>query len=562
MVRASILALILLCSGMAFAQEATSVADTLLVPELEISEVQLPPAIQKSELLDWIDAARALQPRDEVLWHSVEHLPLQYRFGSTIVQMHADPYLLKVYGFERPQSVMDTAIYLDYLSRYHYFSFANAELDAGHFSYPLPVAVSGLEGSLGDYDSREVSAFLAKQGLFGFEGAGLHLDYTLQNGYWLDMPQSGSSLRPYLSYRYKDLQWAIEYASYQKDGSSLEMLPYYWTPNVYRVKHKYNHLYTHLKHPCLQLSFIRSKDSSASPSFVKNLDTDALQVALERTFSYKTQSLALRYEYAEISRNYLHADSYNTDAYSSKLSADLVSKSWLELQGTVDLMDWERVRSHVTVQKELGSINLGLYDRRYWSEREERYAVNNPLDGTTMSAVSIFSDAESGLSAQWQDQALKLSASLGYQSISQASLRPKREDDQALLRLNAAYHPRFDDWELLITPSWKMQDNSIYLMENPQFIFSSSQSLTRHLGYDNALSAGFRILGHSDYYLAHGSNPTLVEASTTLDLWLGVKIGRLFDINVSAQNVLDSSIFGVYPIPPSVHVRLRWFFIN
>lgn len=575
MVRASFLALMLLFCGLLFAQvldlQPEAEADTLngTLPEADIVEeytvedlAERVPEVQKSEVLAWIGQARALDSRDEILWQSLDNLQLQYRFGSSTVQMHGDPYELRVYGFERPQSMMDRAIYLDYFSRYHHFDYSQGSIDAGHFEYALPVAVSGLQGSLGDYDSRDVSAFLAKGGVFGFEGANLQLNYSLQNGYWLDQTKSGSSMRPYLSYRYNDFEWAMEYASYQKEGSALELLPYYWAQSSYRIKHKYSHFYTHLKHPWLSISLINSNERVQSTSYQKSLSTEALQLALQRDFLLPSQSLSLRYEYAEIKRNADHVFTYNGEDYEHKLGAVLTNSAVLDLQAKAELLDWARLRTNVRLQKSLGRLSLGVYDRHNWADRDSSYILQNPIDGALMSGLSINSDAESGVFGSWQNHTLKLNSTLAYQSLSQRSLLQDLSDEQLLLRLSAEYKPRFGDWEISLLPTWKMQDFSLYLMENPQFSFSSSQSITRHLGHENALSVGFRIHGHSDYYLANVVNPVLVEASTTLDLWTQVKVGPLFDFSVSAQNVLDTSLFGVYAIPFSVHARLRWYFLN
>lgn len=570
MVRASILVVILLFCGLLFAQtedfDIEAVSDTLSTQAIESINVAEPASavaeVQKSEVLAWVDEAKTKLTTDRMLWQAHDNLPLSYRFGTATTQLNTDPVHLHIYGFERPQSMMDNAIYLDYFSRYHHPDYAMGIAEFKHFEYALPVTVSGLKGSLGDYDSRDVSAFLAKGSVFGFDGANLYLDYTLQNGYWLDLPKSGTSLRTLMSYRYRDLEWRAEYASYQKDGSSLELSPAYWTATAYRVKHSYSHFYTHLKHPWLNVALINSKDSAASASFQNSLKTDALQIAVERSITLPQQSMSLRYESADVTRNYDHVSSYNSMHYEHKLSLDLTNTTAIDAQARFELLDWEYARSYLQLQKSFKQTTWGLYDRRDWSDRSQDYTAQNPTDGSVMSAVGIFSDAESGVFGIWQQGALSLRATIAYQSLSQATMLQELSDDQALVRLIAEYAPRFGDWQISLKPGWKAQDNSIYLMENPRYTFSSEQSLTRHLGHENALSAGFRVLGHSDYYLANASNPALVEASTALDLWLGVKIGPLFDFSVSAQNVLNSSVFGVYPIPLSVHARLNWYFLN
>lgn len=568
MVRAGILALILLsCLPiLAQVQDSLFVADSLSItgfePEQEPEQTAALIVVEKSELLDWIDMARALTPRDDQLWLNEANIPMHYRFGSNISELHTDPYILKIHGFERPQSALGSAIFLDYFSRYHIFDYALGEVDGRHLDYDIPVTLSGLKGSLGDYDNRDVSAFIYKGDVFGFADSNLQLNYTLQNGYWLENPLSGSSMRPYLSYRYRDFHWAFEYASYQKEGSALELIPNYWGSSTYRLKHKYQHLYAHMQHPWLSLYFIKAQERLQSSAFQQSQNTSNLQLALQRRISLPRQRLDLRYEYADIDRDYEHVLSYNSTDYEHKLSLEIQNEAGLDLKGRADLLDWDRLRSFVKLKKDLGRLSIGLYDQRFWAERDSSYTQSNPVDGSMMGGLSINNDSETAIFSAWQASALNLSATVGYQEITQHSLLHDLSDQQLLLRLGAVYNPRFGDWELLIKAAWKMQDFSQYLMENPQFIFDSSQSLTRHLGHDNSLSAGFRLKGHSDYYLANAANPALVEASTGLDVWGEVKVSKLFDFCVSFQNLLDSTLFGVYPIPLSVHARLSWYFLN
>jgi hypothetical protein len=76
------------------------------------------------------------------------------------------------------------------------------------------------------------------------------------------------------------------------------------------------------------------------------------------------------------------------------------------------------------------------------------------------------------------------------------------------------------------------------------------------------LQAGFSLQGHSEYYLTNAVTPYLIEASTALDVFAGLRISKLFDFNVSVKNLLSTSIYGLYPIPLSIHANVRWFFIN
>ncbi|MDZ4182075.1 MAG: hypothetical protein U1B83_04295, partial [Candidatus Cloacimonadaceae bacterium] len=106
---------------------------------------------------------------------------------------------------------------------------------------------------------------------------------------------------------------------------------------------------------------------------------------------------------------------------------------------------------------------------------------------------------------------------------------------------------------------WQQEDD--ILREHPQWQLRNTLVITRVLPYNNAIFAGLGILGHTEYRTLDPS-AFLVESSAALDLWAGVRITNLFELSVAFKNVGDASIYGVYPIPASLHASIRWFYLN
>ena len=112
--------------------------------------------------------------------------------------------------------------------------------------------------------------------------------------------------------------------------------------------------------------------------------------------------------------------------------------------------------------------------------------------------------------------------------------------------------------------NWKPQiswEQDAFLFEEPRLEYSSSLTMARDLGYGNALFAGCSLLGHGGYSSAT-QDYFYVDDSLIADVWAGVRITERFEFQATYKNVTDSSIYGVYPLPPSLHASLRWYFLN
>ncbi|MDD3536274.1 MAG: hypothetical protein PHC50_09035 [Candidatus Cloacimonetes bacterium] len=574
MVFRSWLAVILLAYGVAlWAEEplpsATALPDTLAeapVAEDEsdwiYAEEYKRPEPDKEEILDWIEARQKREAERDRAFVQDAFAPSIYAFGANYTELYSDPYRVSLYGFERFGTLLKRTSYLGAFARHYTPQYRVSTVDYEHTDYPYTVSVSGIKGVLGDYDTRDLSAFFAKQGLLGFEDLALFTDFSLQNGYWLDNPNGGSSLRALISYHTDNWDIRGEYASNKSEPGSRELLPYYRNMGLYRFKHNYAHLYLKAQSPWLELALLRSRDKAQSSSWMQEVKSKGTQISAAKDIEYGAARLGMRYEYADIQRNYGYINSYNQINYRHKLSLELGYDDWVLFEAVPELLDWKYLRSDSRLLKSWGALRLGIYDRRIFNTPDAKDQVLSPFNGDMTLWLVMTQDWESGILGGWQEGALSANLAAAYQKLSQFSISEKRGDKQFILRLYGSYQPRFGDWELEIAPNWNYQDNKLYLMENPRYRFGSRQALTRHLSHDNALSCGFDIQGHSFYYIADAELSYLVEASTMVDLWAKVKVGRLFDFTVRYQNLLNTSLYGVYPIPASIHAGINWYFIN
>lgn len=486
-----------------------------------------------------------------------------YEHLNQILGLNSEIPHLKYHGFEVPASAFNRALYLANQRMYHDLVVSGYQTDATQQVYPYPMPVSRLTGSLGDYDNRYVNAMLAKSEVFGWRSSALRFDFTAQNSYWADTPASLSAMRFYGEAKLAGLDFALDYSSYKREASMYELLPQYWQNVNFPLSHDLQQWYLAVSYARLKLSYLNTDEQGKSAFFAKALSTQSKQIAVENQFEFPSGEALLRYEYADIERNYTISRSYNLESYQHLLGLDLNAKYPLLLNVKAELFDWKRIRSGIDLGLGLGSVQTGAYARLYSGADEPLTSVTDIFAANaTMPVPYIHSPSEYGLYGlyEWANLSAKLTAGMKRSELSLPS--GTRKEDLLVAHLAAKWNPHWGVWELLVQPVWNYQQYSQNLMEAPEFSFRSDQVLTRHLEHHNALSLGLSLYGHSEFYAANVVMPYLIEGSTLVDVWVGVRITRQFDFAVSLKNLFDSALYAVNPVPVSFHAALKWYFLN
>ena len=521
-------------------------------------------SVEKADIISYIDILRELDFPDASFFDPDKYpnIPNVYRLGSDFAGLQNSPLQLESSGFQLPNTFLQPWFYLGYLAQFYQFEQDGSRLNAHHLAYEYPVSLSRLQGSLGDYDSRDMQLSFAKGELFGFDGASMQFDYRLANGYWVDYANSGNSVKQYLGYRYRDFLFSFDLASYQKDTGSYELNPAYWHLGNFQVKNKYTQIISHIENPWLNLSLSSINDRISGTSLSEKWSSKSLQIAADRSFALPYTQLDLGYEYRNLTQNYTPAPAYNQMQYEQKAQLLLSHASLLDVDFNAELLDWKRLQSETDLSKKLGIFELGVYNRIHLGDRKAVYKASSIVDGVLMPVVDIFSPWENSVytAVHWGD--LKLRLALGQKKEQQQTPSQDVSQEPMILRTTGQYDRRWNDWRLRMNLGWNYQEYDETMMAAPEYTFYSENRVYRYLSHDNLLTAGFSLQGHSDYYLANAVNPYLIEASTVLDVFAGVRISKLFDFNVSLKNLLSTSIYGLYPIPLSIHANVRWFFIN
>ncbi|MDD2228776.1 MAG: hypothetical protein PHY48_05125 [Candidatus Cloacimonetes bacterium] len=549
--------LFILC-GVLFAQvDSLSIkADSLSVTHATLS---------KADIEAWLDAHRG-NPTAAVF----SSIPLQSDFGDIY---HAGymfigrsgvsmPYR---HGFEQLATAFSGSLYQGMYSSFYAPIDATGSINYGVLNYPYPATLSSIHGGIGDFEHRFARVNFRKGDLLGFPGAGYQGDLLVQNGSWTDIIAAETSMKHYLSAKRGLFTVEAEYASWAKDIAMNDLLPVYWQTTNFKLTHDMKQVYAALIHPLAEIKILNSKEQASYYSFAKGLESKTTQLSIAHRRNVGIWRYCAAYEHAWQNSNYRATGSFDQESYKDKLSFAWDSYVKAGFSFKADYLDWDRGRIFTDISSPVWDSFIGVYGKailgadNYSLRAEDIFVSGGELDLLDQSTTH---EAAAYMRYEWKGVSTLLA--VGSKGIKQRAITTylNKKDEQLFVRLAMDVSSQWRNWELQAKPYWVWTNAENNMCESPEFRFQSTQNLFYHLPYNNSLIAGFGVSGHSGYYSADALNPILLEASTALDIWGGFNIDRYFELRVGLQNALSSTIYGAYPAPLSLHVDLRWFYLN
>lgn len=536
--------------------------------------LQAKPATEKPELSledveTWITRERTGQSLSA---------PLHNPALQTIFQNHPEPYRsaylfsgksaltdpVLIHGFRQPASAFGSLLYEGYHESFYQEQVSTFSTDYIVTAYPYEVTLSDIQGGLGGYEHRFARGSLKKNNLLGVQNLYLGFDFLVQNGWWEELNSAQTAMKYFLSLPLWNTALKLEYADYATDIAVTRLKPEYWQPSLFTIDHRYRQLYAAWTNPWLNLALRNVREAAKSVRFAQNLKSETLQLQAYKSVQLGGFNARALYEHVIPETNYNSGELDYQDLAQLGLK---FAQSKLKAETQISLLDFERIKLDGQLTLHWNSLSTGLAIHNLIDDSPAKTLVPSIYQtGYSLPRVDMRCKRDLALLLGWQSQnGSAINLILGQKNIQNAADTTSTEfliaKDLLYATLGAELKPSWGPWELNWKPGITLQTGTEGLREQPALEYHSHLNIRRILPYNNALFAGFAIYGHSPYTSA--TRPVFeVGTSALADVWAGVQVSNRFELMVSLKNISDGSLYGVYPLPISLHATLRWFYLN
>ena len=569
MVQRIILALILIFSGSFIYAQADSL-EVAAVDTLALSQ----PVVDRLVIEDWV--SNQLQARN--LFRSFLDQPSPilnnldlYRASYHAIGLNNPALSIQRHGFSQIPGIWSQGYYLQAYDAFYNQSTIEQSVSFDEAGYTQPVLVTDLQAGLGDYEYNFARLGLKKNQVFGFPGLYYSLDFLAQTGLWTGIDHDQTSMRHYLSAALGRFVIEAEYADWAVDASSQDLNPVWWQSSNFVIDHKLRQYYAAISSPWLDLSLLSVSEKAKAASLDQS--NRSFQIKAEKSVQIAQHQLSASYEHMNTELDYSPQASFADRVYDDLLSAAygyLGDKMSLSLQA--GYYDFAHLRLEGDNSWNWLGMKLGVHGMKSGLENVPIDLINIYDPASYINPVNQYLDASvSGYIQADLVQGLDLSINGGQRFFRSSGISSTVawEDEAALPFVDSrlALNRSFGKYQLVASQvlNWQAETelaaSGYNYTDLPQFRLQSYLQLKRDMNNNNYLFGGLSFTGHSSY-ISSTQNGQEFAAAGILDIWAGVQISKLFELSVSFKNVLDSDIYGVYPIPQSLHASLRWFYLN
>ncbi|MDD2331162.1 MAG: hypothetical protein PHI68_00775 [Candidatus Cloacimonetes bacterium] len=502
-----------------------------------------------------------------------------YRHNYNSVGLTSDRLQLYDSGFAYSPFIFNQALYLQYLHTFKRAEPQNTKLDFGSPVYGQAAPITDIQVGLGDYEYSFARGSIAKNHILDTEDLFASFDFLVQNGYWSEAIADQTSMRLKLRIPYRLLALNTEFEIYEQNVAMTQLDPIFWETSLYRIDHRRDALSLHLDNPWLSIAFRNEHEKATSPRFKINPQQDIQHLMISKSLvlgSPGNFSLDLEAGYEKLWKqmNYELPQSSTEVDFQDRLSLEsraALFNTRLEL-GT-DIYDFKDTRTSLSLEHQFQTLDLGAYGLANTSGKREFNATKsifNPLD--TLYTISTWTPYTAAVYTRVKAlKPLRFIIAGGIKQVYNALPYRMASSGQVL---NIEYESKIPFTDICIEAKktlggiefdarqslgWQAWDED--LREIPQYRYNTFLVATRRLEHNNALFGGMALTGHSSY-LSKSTLNYVITNSAIVDMWLGFRITNLFELTFSFRNLGDGAIYGVYPIPQSMHATLRWFFMN
>lgn len=489
---------------------------------------------------------------------------LNYKTANNAIGLHTGPDPLRLHQMDLPASPLGNAQRLSWLRSMYS---ADSGYDHSARVFPYEILLTSLDAGMGEFDSRYATVKAGRSGILGMRDLYYGLDLSVANGNWTGLNSARTNMRHHLRVPIGRLAVDLEYTSLSQDFSSIELHPAYWRSPLFSLEQKGSYFWSQLSSPWLDLAVSRRRETLNASGFAFRPQSELLQIRAGKLYQFGKMKLDAAWVHSWNESNLilpLYSYQYEYD--------DLGSLAWtyegdrLELEVNAGMYDLKHAVAEAKAGWKTGKFRADIGYKSALSDYDSRTAVTDIYTvGSMLDAVDLREHGRiyAGLSFKSSDLSVSLSAGRKdiMVSIPENGAVSSFEATPLFAGLGAVVSHDFGFLRLGLKQNLLWTQERDHMRDDPAIRGFGEVELRRELNHDNAIFAALGYSFHSSYLNSY-VQPDVLDFSLIADARLGVRISKLFEIDAGIRNLGDNYIFGVYPIPFSLHASLRWFFVN
>ncbi|MFO7659432.1 MAG: hypothetical protein R6V77_00800 [Candidatus Cloacimonadaceae bacterium] len=493
-----------------------------------------------------------------------------YRTNFFMMGLNSRPYVIMKDGFLQPARLCYNAPAFQLLSNFRSVQTEGSLISFANEKYDLPVMLTDVYAGLGDYEFNFARVQVVKNHLLGVEDFYTEVGLLVQNGYWQEVISDQTSTRAFLSLPILGTKLSANYEKYDLNIPSTTLLPGLQSNSLFQIGQKLSSLYVKWQLPWLTLGWQTETEKFSSFGNMTAQEYKSSQLLLARDYKTKFADAGLTYQY-----NYKNDLPELQQLYQYNLRPE--HQVLLKVDKKIADFDYE---TQAAVSEEgLDLVNLEAGYTSFIGRLGAVFAAYNGVTDTktdnylyadsVLSFPTAFIKNKVGLNYKFKQEPSRMGLNFEFGS---KNLSTSRYDyvvndvvtsdfacfyAEALLQYSLSLGRYTFSYEQ--TQQWDQYHKE--MLEQPEFQGQARFEVTRDMGYENTLSGGMNLTGHSDYRMADKTFYPVFGAIVA-DAWLGVKITDLFEFQLMMKNLGGNILYGLSPHPRTILGTIHWFYLN
>lgn len=487
-----------------------------------------------------------------------------YRTNHYLMGINTDSDIIIKDGFIQPSRLYYNALQYQMLSNFR-------DVNNTERQYSWSSTLTDIYAGLGDYEFNFAKGQVLKNHLFGVKDFYTEFGFLVQNGWWQETISDQTSTRLFLRLPIKETTLSFNFESYDQNIPSTALLPGLQNGSLFRIGQKLQEIYFKWSLPWFTAGWQTGKEKLNSVGILNKQEYKTGQFLLQKSFNLLTTDFDVSYQ-----NNYLNEQplvqtlyQFNTKVKHQGLIKVNYSQYPFNSNNRIFVSENGLDKADLSVKSTFSKSFVAGLKYKFYKGKYVTALLESMYTGeTSINFPSAY--AQQSMTADFEfmiirDFVLKLSTgkkkvfyNLGFfvpngTSISSNnnltgdfSLKVTKEISKFTANLEQTLH-----WDKYQVGQYEM----------PELTGQTRLKLVKDMKYNNALSLGLNLTGHTDYMQADNKN-TAIYGSMIADAWFGVKITDLFEFQLMMKNLGDNTIFGLYPHPRTIIGTIHWFFLN